>query len=101
MTNRSVNGKGSIHLRVPIAPIVGRLGLKAPTHGFAPALALEIEHPAAVGNLEFDMIAADETVNRGKPVTGRMDHQLAVEKAVGLRAQPQLNGHIVSAGQTV
>src|SRR5215469_3520208 len=101
MTNRPTNGKGSIHPRAPIAPITGGLGLKAPAHALAAALPFEVEDPAAVRNLELDMIAADEAVNRSEAITGGVDHKFAVQKAVGLRAQAQLDRHVVPPCQTV
>src|SRR5260370_40874986 len=101
MTNRRRNGKRSVRSRAPVALFAGRLGLEAAAHSFTAPLALEVQHPAPVGNLELDMTAADKTVDRRRPVAGLVNHQFAMEESVGLRAQANLHRHVVLAGQPV
>src|SRR5580704_5990114 len=80
----------------PGAASAGGRGFEGTAQHVALTLALEVEGFAAVGNLELEMIAAHETFDGGGAVAGEMNHQFAVEEAVGLRPQPQF--HLGAAG---
>src|SRR5579875_2017256 len=88
-------------MRGPRAMISGRSRLIGAAQHIAVQLALEIVGFGAVGNLELEPIAAHEALYRSKSVAAQMHHQLAVKKAVGLRAQPQFHRYAASSGDSV
>ncbi len=55
----------------------------------------------AVWHLEHDMVAANKALDRRGAVAGLMNHHLAVQEAVGLRAQTQLQRDVGRPRQSV
>src|SRR5580698_5075758 len=85
----------------PGAASAGGRGFEGAAQDVALTLALEVEGFAAVRNLELEVITAHETLDGSGAVAGEMNHQFAVEEAVGLRPQPQFHLGATAAADTV
>src|SRR6202044_2968458 len=90
----------SIRLRDPSAALTRRRRFECPANLIAPPLALEVVSLGAVRDLELQMVAADIAVDRRHAEARLMDHQLAVQKSVGLRTQPQIHLGIAAAAES-
>src|SRR5260370_40128783 len=97
---RSRYGRGSVRLRSPGAALAGRRRFEGAADLIDPALSLEVKSLGSVRDLELQMVAADESFDRRGAIAGQMDIQLAVQEAVGLRAESKLHLGIAAASKT-
>src|SRR5512136_257754 len=63
-------------------------------------MALEVVGLGAVWDLEHEVVAAHITVDGSESVSSLMNHHLAVQEAVGLRAESEFKLRIAARAQT-